>query len=191
MKQMDFELQPTGEITRSLGWYQPYASLMLKGKVESRWVMKGKKPPFPLGPYLIYATKKEYSTLAFETIAGAFAEDAYDALGFDGDKPDKLEPTVGLNGFAIAFGRLRKVAPLLPEHMRMAFVDVCDVDFNQVTGFFECLRENDRGEEITYQLWGLWFKDVERIEPFEFKGKQGVGILTDAQFNQIEIKKGR
>ena len=48
---------------RTLGFYQPFGSLMLHGKIETRWVRKGKKPPFPLGKYIFYTTQKGKSKM--------------------------------------------------------------------------------------------------------------------------------
>src|ERR1700679_2290183 len=45
------------EIIRTIGFYQPFCSLMLHGKVETRWVRKGRLAPFPMGIYLGYGTK--------------------------------------------------------------------------------------------------------------------------------------
>ena len=46
------------EVIRTLGFYQPYCTAMLHGKVETRWIIEGRTPPMPLGKYLLYSTKK-------------------------------------------------------------------------------------------------------------------------------------
>ncbi len=148
-------------IIRTLGFYQPYASLMLHGKVESRWVIKGKKPPFPLGKYLIYSTKKRYSPEGFKDIAGDKAHYALDLL--------KDEPTASLDGYALAVGDLVEIVPMTPTMELRAFIDTD-------------MRLWESQDPITIDgrcLWGLVFDDVKRIKPFPFKGKQGVGFFRD------------
>jgi hypothetical protein len=58
------------ETIRTIGLYQPFASLMHHGKIETRWVKKGKKPPFPLGKYILYSTLKSYSDKELDYICG-------------------------------------------------------------------------------------------------------------------------
>lgn len=54
----DFPKIETVSKIRTLGFYQPFGTLMLHGKIETRWVKVGKKPPFPEGKYLFYSTQK-------------------------------------------------------------------------------------------------------------------------------------
>jgi len=65
-----------------------------------------------------------------------------------------------------------------------AFVDI------NMTMLKDAPEEIDFFKEIIiddHTLWGLHFENVQRIKPFEFKGKQGVGILSDEHKNLIEI----
>lgn len=143
---------------RTLGLYQPYASLMLHGKLESRWVKKGKKPPFPPGKYLIYSTKKRYSDAEFKHVAGHMAVEAKMVL--------KDEPTVNLCGYAIAVGDLVELIQMTPILEPSAFIDT---DLMQWQSNAPIIIDG-------YVLWGLRFENVCRIKPFPFKGKQGVGF---------------
>jgi hypothetical protein len=162
---------------RTLGLYQPYASLMLHGKIESRWVEEGKKPPFPLGKYLIYSTKKSYSVESFKHLSGEYYQAARNII--------TREETSILNGYAICLGDLVKVEKIGMGQLPKAFVDVNltmiklakpDIDF------FNEIIIDDR------QLWGLHFQNVQRIKPFPFRGKQGVGILSDIHKTFIQLK---
>lgn len=155
------------EIIRTIGLYQPYASLMLNGKLESRWVAADRKPPFPKGKYLIYATKKEYSNEEFQRIAGMFWDKAMSIL--------RTEKTKHLTGVGLAIGELYRV-----ESIRT--ISQCD------EAFVEPPSPLDDSEQFTYDshcLWGLRFKDVKRIKPFPFKGKQGVGFLSEEDKKKI------
>lgn len=66
------------EVIRSLGLLQPYASLMiLKDKLETRWVLNGKKPPFPRGKYLIYSCKRVFKPDEVKRISGPYLDDEW------------------------------------------------------------------------------------------------------------------
>ena len=139
-------------IIRTLGFYQPYATLMFHGKLETRWVKKGKKAPFPLGTYLIYSTQKAYSKEEFEYLSGPFANDA--------ERKIKFDETYRLNGYALGF---------------MDLVEVRDMGlFDSATAFVEYKQDPE------YRLVALFFTNQKRLEtPVPFKGKQGVGFLKD------------
>lgn len=163
------------EKIRTLGLYQPYASLMLHGKIESRWVEEGKKPPFPLGKYLIYSTKKSYSVEEFKHVAGDYYNDARNII--------TREETSTLNGYAICMGDLVKREKLGYNQLPKAFVDI------NITMVKMGKEDIDWYKEIIVdgrQLWGLHFENVKRIKPFEFKGKQGVGFLSRVDQMRIE-----
>lgn len=156
------------EVIRTLGLYQPYASLMLHGKIESRWVVTGKKAPFPIGKYLIYSTKKAYSDNEFCHMASMFYSEAKEKLRHD--------KSVYYNGYALALGELYKVQRITGIHeLRAAFYTPSILD--------------KKGEYFEFDgrtLWGLHFMNVRRIEPFKFNGKQGVGILSSEDKSKIK-----
>mgnify|MGYP001036189806 CR=1 FL=1 len=130
----------------------------------TRWVKKGKKPPFPLGKYLIYSTKKAYADYEFKFIAG----DEY----LNAKKHLINESTVSLNGFALCTGELIELVNATePESSWEAFVRTF-VDYKP---------------DPEYDLWLLRFDNIQRITPVPFKGKQGVGILTNAQKKQLGL----
>lgn len=144
---------------RTLGWWQPFGSLMLHGKVETRIVAAGKKPPFPLGQYLMYTTKKPMLKRDVEIMVGwELQEHIYSTL------TKAQEATINLNGYAIAIGTLSEVRPMKEEDEMQCFVP-----------YFT-------------NRWCLIFKDVQRIEPFKFEnGKQGIGFATPAEIAKIKI----
>lgn len=156
------------EVIRTIGLYQPYASLMLCDKLESRWVVAGKKAPFPKGEYLIYSTKKEYSNQEFQRLAGMFWDSALQKL--------RTEKTRYLTGQAIAYGELCRVEKI------KTIMELSET-------FYEPPHPlDDTHNTFQYDgrvLWGLRFKNVRRIKPFPFKGKQGVGFLQDADRAKI------
>jgi hypothetical protein len=169
-------------IIRTLGLYQPYATLMLHGKIETRWVRDGKKPPFPLSQYLIYSTKKYYTSEEFSNIAGKYASDGRKKIENDPSLSvkwmSKNQPLNINKSWAIAVGTLTEVELFRPQQQPMAFVD---------TGMpsFPVKHVDTKGNLIV--LWALIFENVKRIKPFEFThGKQGVGILKDEDRNKIQ-----
>ncbi len=157
------------EKIRTLGLYQPFASLMLHGKMESRWVKRGNKAPFPLGKYLIYSTQKAYSDSEFLRMSGPEYRDAKRILADEG--------TTMVRGEALCIGELVEVCPMPKMWLSMAF-------------YWPPVKELEDCDDIAidgYVLWALWFMEVKRINPFPFKGKQGVGILKASEQAKIRF----
>lgn len=155
---------------RTLGFYQPFGSLMLHGKVETRWVRKGKKPPFPLGKYLFYTTKKECSNKMLSDWSGWQLINAM--TNYLGPKKP------GLNGSAIAIGELFNLRLMTQADERIGFV--------KFIGEKTVIKDR---KEIIYVQWCLEFKDVKALVPFEWKfGKQGVGFVPLSEIIKIKIQ---
>jgi hypothetical protein len=162
----------TPEPIRTLGFYQPFCSLMFHGKKETRWVRKGKKPPFPIGRYLLYSTKNkceaptlfqwcgpEIMLLITQTLEG--------------------DVTRFINGMALGFGELVNIRLMVKEDEADAFV--------KYVGEQERIDKN--GVKHIYVQWVLEFKKTERIMPFCFKGKQGVGVFSQSEYEQLNKSK--
>lgn len=138
--------------------YQPFCSLMItKDKLETRWVLNGKKPPFPLGKYMIYACKKMLKPEEVARISGPYLEESEWA----GDI------RYAYTGMPMFIADLVLVRDMTWDDQELAFV--------------EWGQAKDSRQVI------LDFKNRQRIKPFPFKGKQGVGILTTFEKSQIEI----
>lgn len=156
---------------RTLPLYQPYASLMLHGKIETRWVNKNKKPPFPLGKYIIYSTKKSYSWDSFKELSGEYFEKAMRILN------NEATP----NGVAICTCDLVKVEDAYPLLMPETYVGLERIG--------EQLDLDSEASELVIdgqKLRFLHFQNVKRIKPFPFKGgKQGVGFLSKEDEDKI------
>ncbi len=157
------------EVIRTLGLYQPFASLMLHGKIETRLVTIDWKPPFPLGKYLIYSTKKFYHPEDCKHVMGNYYDYANRIL-----HNEKFhEPTIDLRGYALCLGDLVSIAdPIRP--CKETFVDLPAVVM----------------DIHNYPAWrrvGLVFENMKRIKPFPFKGKQGIGFLSDADKDKIKF----
>lgn len=153
------------EIIRTIPLYQPFATLMLHGKIETRWIKKGRFHPFKLGRYLIYATKKKYKMLEAMEIMGADFEEGW--------KLYKEDPTYSLDhtehGWVIAIGDLVSVTEIIgPVACQGTFVKFLIDPF---------------GEKM---LNALRFENVKRIVPFKIKGQQGIAHATAQQIAQIE-----
>lgn len=150
------------EVIRTLGYYQPFCSLMFHGKKETRWVRKGKKPPFPLGKYLFYSTKKKC-----ESLLEWCGLEIMNSIRVTLDSDDSMY----YNGYALGYGVLSNIRLMTKEDEAAAFV--------KYQG--EQVRVDKNGKEHVYVQWILEFKHVERITPYPFKdGKQGVGILKQS-----------
>lgn len=147
------------DVIRSLGLFQPYCSLMwTHDKLETRWVLRGKKPPFPKGKYMIYACKRAYTVPEVQSISGNYLDTAI----WDHNLQYML---TGM--------------PLLIADL----VSVRDMEWDDQPKAFVALNQEVKGSRQVI----LEFHNKQRIKPFPFKGKQGVGILTPEQIAQIEL----
>lgn len=156
-----------GQRIRTLGLYQPFAGLMLHGKIETRMVIIDRKPPFPFGKYLIYATKKEYHPSDVKHIAGRYYNSVVEIQRKDPE-------TFKILGMGICVGDLVEIIDPVERWNQKTFVDLPAIEYD-VHNWPERRRV------------GLVFQNVERIKPFEIKGKQGIGFLSDAEVDKIEI----
>lgn len=151
------------EKVRTLGFYQPFGSLMIHGKIETRWVREGKKPPFPLGMYLFYTTKESANGLKLMDWCGPEIIDiiTHRLCG---------EETCSMNGYAIAVGELINVRHLKKEDEPLAFVKYQGSK----------ILYDGNGKILTQRQWALIFENVKTIKPFKYEfGKQGVGFLPN------------
>lgn len=148
------------DVIRTLALYQPFATLMLHGKIETRWIRHNRKPPFPLGKYLIYAAKRKYSLDALKSIC----HDQYRAVIDIACKDESSDIT----GMAICTCDLVEIIDPLPKsYEQKAFVRIYAPD--------SC-----------YRMIGLNFQNVQRIAPFKIRGKQGIGFLSAEDANKIK-----
>lgn len=150
------------ERIRTLGLYQPFGTLMHHGKIETRWVKKGKKPPFPLGLYLIYSTKKMYEAPELYEISGRKGVEWMNEVLRNDNTIDKC-------GYALSIGELYQVSKMTRDIELECFVQY---------------RESE-----THDLHALRFKNVKRLEPYQWKyGKQGIGFVPKEEYKNIIIK---
>lgn len=166
------------EIVRTLGLHQPFAGLMLHDKVETRWVRQGRKAPFPLGKYMIYSTLTPYSPHETSLIAGNQYDRIRDLKSIY--RPGVVLPEFIKLGHGLCVGDLEKVIYIIPNDAIME-----RETFVHYTG--PVVRIDKKGREQTYILVGLVFKNIQKIEPFRFKGKQGIGFLSDADKSKIKL----
>ena len=154
----------TEQKIRTLAFYQPFLSLMIWGKKkETRWVRKNKKPPFPLGVYAFYSTRKPCTH-----------EQLMDWSGIDimlkiteitGNDPYKYH-----NGYLLASAKLLSLRPMAKEDEELAYVKFVG----------ERTVKDKNGNDVVQVQWILEFDPVLAIEPVKFnEGKQGVGFLPE------------
>lgn len=161
---------------RTIGFYQPFGSLMLHGKIETRWILEDRVPPFPLGKYLFYTTQ---SPIYKPTLIEWCGDEILSKI----DKVLENEPTKNLGGagvgYAIAIGELTKIRLLKKEEADLAFV--------KFVGTQNQLNTTTAKYQIKDQ-WALHFENVQRIEPFVWKfGKQGIGFVPESELSKIKI----
>lgn len=156
------------ETIRTLGLYQPYAQLMFHGKIETRWIRQGTKPPFPLGEYLLYSCKQEYPVQTVSQMAG---EKQFKRI------KELTHGATLLKGHALMLGTLKKIIYVVPGMENETFV------------MYQGPQQyvNKRGNIVTRVRVGLIFENIRAIKPFPFKGKQGVGILSDQDRAKIKL----
>jgi len=166
------DLFGNNEKIRTIGLYQPFCTAMLHGKVETRWIRKGKKPPFPLGQYVFYSTQKPCTEQNLNDWCGTgdIQEHLMNAVKFDA--------SVNANGYAIATGRLVNIAPMQIDQEFDCYV--------KFTG--EKKRKDKNGVMQTYVQTCLYFVDVKPIAPIiKWKhGKQGVGFVPAEELPNIK-----
>lgn len=169
---MDTDLfgETESEVIRTLGFYQPFCSLMEFGKVETRWVRKGKKPPFPFGKYLFYSTIRMCENSELFEWCGA-------ELMLSIGRTVILTQERLLNKAALSIGTLVTVRLMTKADEEKAFV--------KFIGERTVIK---KGVEVVECQWCLVFINVQIIEPFEWKfGKQGVGFVPASELPKIKL----
>lgn len=152
----------------ALSWKQPFASLMLHGKIETRvW------PTNYRGLVLICASLKPYSDTQILNICG---KEQY----LHAHKT--LNGNSGLPGHAIAIGKLVHCRPMVKEDEDKCFVEYQEpwlaTDKNGIL-----TKKAAMG--IKTKLWCHIYEDVKPIEPFPWSGTQGWKEVTEEQKKQI------
>lgn len=145
---------------RALSWKQPFASLMLNGKIETRvWNSKYR------GWVLICASKEPYSDAGILHISG---NKQYGRIHTICPKEPK--------GEAIAIGKL-----IDSRFMTINDEDKCFVEYHD-----PWLHTSKKtGKKSWKRLWCHVYEDVQPIIPFEPKGSQGWSIISDDLKNKI------
>lgn len=154
------------EVIRALVWKQPFASLMLAGKIETRNRYTNVR-----GKVLMIAGQKAYDYLKFCEISN---NSPASVLGLVMYKHTiELQPA----GKAIATGSLVDCRPMTKDDEDKCFVKYKDPwqHYNMKTKKLE-----------NRQQWCWIFEDVRAIVPFEIKGSQGWSILTQDIIDKIK-----
>jgi len=152
---------------KALSWKQPFASLMLHGKIETRtWSTNYR------GLVLICVSKKPYSLKEVLDICGDYQHmRIVDTLGYE------ISQFNDVCGYAIGVGNLVDCRRMTPEDE-----DDCFVKYNP-SAIIE-IHENYR--EVHYPLWCHIYENVKEIEPFPFKGKQGWSTVDESIISKIK-----
>ena len=162
------------ELLRTIGLYQPFCSLMLHGKVETRWVRNGRFAAFPLGKYIGYCTWKFCTPTMLADWCGVDLERLI-------TETLKEDYTQHMQQKALWIGDLIKIGTMYEWQEKECFV--------KYKG--EQVRIDKNGKSHVYHQQVLYFENVQAIEPFDFEyGKQGVGIFPQSEKHRIKIKNG-
>ena len=140
---------------RALSWREPFATLMLHDKIETRtWNTNYR------GLVLICVSKKPYGDIDMENISGH----RQTMRIINELKPYDIYTNLGN---AIAVGELVYCRP-----MTLADDDACFVQY-RLPWEEERKRKDGNIKIIKKQLYCHIYKNVRPIEPIPFKGKQG------------------
>lgn len=152
---------------RALSWKQPFAELMLHGKIETRtWDTKYR------GLVLICASKTPYNENQVMDIAGV--DQACRIFNFLNDKAIKER-----HGVAIAVGKLVHSRPMTPEDEEKCFVSYHKPWFTE-----------DEKATRAMSLWCHVYEEVRAIVPFDWKGSQGWRKLDEETIKKIQYLDG-
>lgn len=152
-------------------WKQPYADMMLYGKIETRlWPTKYR------GLVLICSSLHSYSDHELAEISG----DGY--LFKFVQLVNKDYSAKFLRGHAIAIGRLVNCRPMnLKDEARTL------VKYKAPCTTTECRGKLRQYKIVERHIWCHEYEDVTPIKPFPWKGTQGWKELTEEDKLQIDI----
>jgi len=151
-----------GQEVRALSWKQPFASLMLHGKVETRtWDTKYR------GWVLICASKAPYNDRQINEISG--------------DVQYKIMQTIlTKNYYTIPIGEAFAIGRLIDSRRMGSLLG------DRVISTEGCMEiENRTFVKINYSLFLHEYRDVQPIVPFEWKGSQGWKTLDESTKDKI------
>ena len=174
---MTFNEKYPGETLRALSWKQPFASLMLHGKVETRvWDTKYR------GWVLICASKAPYPVLEFADIVGDQGKRVIETLGLEivkarGNYKFFLDKDKMPLAKAIAIGRL------VSSKKMDGFAFVRGLDQPNIT--YSEMIERKTFVKYNADLWCHSYADVQPIVPFEWHGSQGWRTVDEETKSKI------
>jgi hypothetical protein len=154
------------ENVRALSWNQPYASLMLHGKIETRTY-----PTNVRGKVMICAAQKEYP---YSTVMQISKSHQYDKMCAILESSFDTLPL----GYPIAIGDIVDCRPMTKEDE-----DKCFVAYREP---WEHISPKT-GKKTTKRLYCWVFENVREIEPLFWKGKQGWAVLDEETKAKIKI----
>lgn len=164
---MTFTEKYPGETLRALSWKQPFASLMLHGKVETRvWDTKYR------GFVLICASKAPYPVLEFADIVG--------------DQGKRIIETLGLQIIKKA-----NFYKFYLDHDKMPLGKAIAIGYLHTTKFMADhksdikLMEDKSFVKYADNLWMHEYTDVQPIVPFEWSGVQGWKTVDEETKSKI------
>lgn len=170
---MDLFNTPT---MRALSWKEPFASLMLHGKIETRvW------PTDYRGPVMICASKTPYNYNQLKNICG-YGEQLTRVCSFMEMYERPFDKATQKYGYAIAVGNLVNCRLMKPEDEKACFVEYrepwIEVRTNKKTG---------KKREVLMKLYCHIYEEVKPIIPIPWKGVQGWKTLDEFFIKSIQL----
>ena len=164
------DVQYLSNTLRALSWKEPYATLMLHGKIETRkWKTDYR------GLVLICATQKPFAIEKIKNIAGD--EQYIRIVKLYYKYKYRLSRSLGN---AIATGELVDCRPMTERDEDACFVQWIEPWFEEVK------LASGNTKTVKKQLWCHIYENIKPIEPFVFKGKQGWKKLNNSFMERIK-----
>lgn len=163
---------------KALSWKEPYATLMLHRKIETRvWDTAYR------GWVLICTSKQPYTFEAVNNkISGSHQTNRIfvETLGLDNFADNKMYDYS--LGNAIAIGCLTDTWEMRPEDE-----DSCFVEYKVPWAETVTSKKTGKTREVIKRLYCHKYEDVYAIKPFAWAGKLGFTPLTAEQKNKITL----
>lgn len=173
---MIYDTEIINDPIMALSWKQPFADMMLHGKIETRlWPTKYR------GLVLICASKESYYDNQVEAITG----DGYlfKFMQFVKRSENWWQRRVDFEkGKAIAIGRLVDCRPMTPADEKL-----CLVKYKKPWVETKCRGKHKQFKMVERQLWCHVYSEVYPIRPFDWKGTQGWKKLTENDKLSIDL----
>jgi hypothetical protein len=160
----------------ALSWKEPFASLMLYGKIETRvWPTKYR------GLVLICTSKKAYNHEQLYNISGNLVNDFTRKV--IGRNYDHWQNNIIKQGYAIAVGRLVDCRLMTKDDESKCFVK-----YREPWKEERISKKTGKKKIVEVKLYCHVYEDVKPIKPIIWDGKQGWTNVSQDLIRSIELR---